>query len=141
MNQIEKEIITKVTSVLDKFGLKYAIKDSEGTIHGELKPADAEKKGKRSPSIYGYGELRNHIVAHGVTNMAVNSHKVIPVGKFEPEILRRSVCSYGSQHWGNGTYKTKLTADRKGVEVTRFDKETAEFMQKDPLAEILDGWN
>lgn len=140
MNQIEKEIITKVTTVLDKFGLKYAIKDSEGTIHGELKPAETPKK-KKAGAIYGYGVLRSYLQSQGVLNMPVNSHKVIPAGSFDPEVVRGSVCAYASQNWGKGTYKTKLTADKKGVEITRFDKETAEFMKKDPLADILDGWN
>lgn len=139
MNQVEKDIIAKVTNVLNKFNLKYAIKDSDGTIHGELKPEQA--KPKKQAAIYGYGVMKSHLESVGLPNLKVNTHMIVPSGTYDVEIVRRSVCSYASQHWGNATYKTKITPDRKGIEITRFDKETAEFMKKDPLADLLDGWN
>jgi hypothetical protein len=106
-------------------------------VHGNLKLE--HPKPKKKPSVYGYGVLKTHLDANGIDKIMVNTHAIIPTGGMDAEIVRRSICSYGSQHWGNGTYKTKLTADRKGVEVTRFDKQTAKFMKEDPLAELLSG--
>jgi len=140
VSPVETAVITKVTHVLNQLGLKFAIQDSSGNIHGELKPAQQAKPKKREP-IYPYGTLSNHLDSQGIGSIAVNTHKVISTGGMDPEVVRRSVCSYGSQHWGNGTYKTKITADRKGVEVTRFDNTTAQFLKDDPLADLLKGWN
>lgn len=136
---IETAVIGKVTAVLNQLGLKFAIQDSAGNIHGELKPA--EKKPKKRESIYGYGVLKKHLEASGIGNIMVNTHAILPTGGMDAEVVRRSICSYGSQHWGNGTYKTAITPDRKGVEVTRFDSTTAQFMKEDPLADLLKGWN
>lgn len=140
VSPVEVAVINKVTHVLSQLGLKFAIQDSSGTIHGELKPAETTKP-KKKAAIYGYGVLKKHLDANGLGSILVNSHKVIPVGSFDPEVVRRSICSHGSKHWGNGTYKTAITPDRKGVEVTRFDNSTAQFLKDDPLADILKGWN
>ena len=142
MKPIESQIIAKVSAVLNNLGMEWAIKDSDGTVHGNLqveppKPAKPKKK----PSVYGYGVLKKHLDASGIDKIMVNTHAIIPTGGMDAEVVRRSICSYGSQHWGNGTYKTKLTADKKGVEVTRFDKQTAQFLKQDPLADLLSSWN
>jgi hypothetical protein len=141
MKPIESQIIAKVSSVLDNLGMEWAIKDSDGTVHGNLKVSQPEPKKKKRDSIYGYGVLKSHLDACGISKIMVNTHAIIPTGGMDAEVVRRSICSYGSQNWGNGTYKTKLTADKKGVEVTRFDKQTAQFLKQDPLADLLNSWN
>jgi hypothetical protein len=140
MTPIESQVLSKVTAVLANLGLEWAIKTSDGEVHGNLKiepPKEAKKK--KREAVYGYGVLKAHLESQGISGIAINTHKVISAGGMDAEVVRRSICSYGSQHWGNGTYKTTLTADRKGVEVTRFDKQTAKFMKEDPLAELLSG--
>jgi hypothetical protein len=140
MTPIESQVLSKVTTVLTNLGLEWAIKTSDGEVHGNLKiepPKEAKPK-KREP-IYPYGTLKAHLDAQGIGNITINTHKVISTGNMDAEVVRRSICSYGSQHWGNGTYKTAITADRKGIEITRFDKQTAKFMKEDPLAELLSG--
>ena len=141
MKPIESQIIAKVSAVLNNLGMEWAIKDSDGTVHGTLQVEQPKAKPKKRESIYGYGVLKAHLDASGIDKIMVNTHAIIPTGGMEAEVVRRSICSYGSQHWGNGTYKTKLTADKKGVEVTRFDKQTAQFLKQDPLADLLSSWN
>lgn len=143
MKPIEKQIIDKVSAVMNNLGMEWAIKDSDGTVHGNLKVEETKAKKKRRDPVYPYGTLKAHLDAQGIGNIAVNTHKVISTGGLDAEVVRRAVCSYGSQNWGNGTYKTALTADRKGIEITRFDKQTADFLssKNDLLADVLKGWN
>lgn len=140
MTPIESNVLNKIAHVLDGLGIEWAAKTSDGQVHGNLKlePPKPAKTKKREP-IYPYGTLKAHLDAQGINSIAVNTHKVISTGGMDAEVVRRSICSYGSQHWGNGTYKTKITADKKGVEVTRFDKQTAQFLKEDPLADLLSG--
>jgi hypothetical protein len=141
MKPVEKQMIDKVSAVLDHLGMEWAIKDSDGVVHGTLKVEPAKPaKPKKREAVYGYGVLKAHLDACGINKIMVNTHAIIPTGGMDAEIVRRSICSYGSQHWGNGTYKTKLTSDKKGVEVTRFDKQTAQFLKSDPLADLLNSW-
>jgi hypothetical protein len=141
MKPIESQIIAKVSAVLNNLGMEWAIKDSDGTVHGNLQVEPPKPAKKKREAIYGYGVLKAHLDACGIDKIMVNTHAIIPTNGMEAEVVRRSICSYGSQHWGNGTYKTKLTADKKGVEVTRFDKQTAQFLKQDPLADLLSSWN
>lgn len=143
MNTIETKVFNRAVELLEAIGFKYAIQDREGIVHGELTPAQTAQRKKKAPAVYGYGVLKKHLDAHGLSSIQVNTHKVIPVGSFDTEVVRRSICSYGSKHWGNKTYKTSITADKKGVEVTRFDTTIADIMndKADPLADILKGWN
>jgi len=141
MKPIESQIIAKVSAVLNNLGMEWAIKDSDGTVHGTLQVEQPKAKPKKREAIYGYVVLRAHLDACGIDKIIVNTHAIIPTGGMDAEVVRRSICSYGSQHWGNGTYKTKLMADKKGVEVTRFDKQTAQFLKNDPLADLLNSWN
>lgn len=142
MKPIEKQIIDKVSAVMANLGMEWAIKDSDGLVHGNLKVEPPKPAKKKRESIYGYGVLKKHLDACGINKIMVNTHAIIPTGGMDAEVVRRSICSYGSQHWGNGTYKTAITPDRKGVEVTRFDKQTAQFLnsKNDLLADVLKGW-
>lgn len=137
MNQIEKNVLAKVTNVLQSLGLKYAIVDSDGNKHGDLNVAQ-EKKLKRRRSIFPLGELRNHIMPH-LQSILINTTKHVPCGKYPVESVRSSISSYATQLWGAGTYKTHISADKKFVEVTRFDKQVAEFMNSDPLGDLFEG--
>jgi hypothetical protein len=139
MNQVENNVLTKVTSVLNSLNLKFAIIDSDGNKHGDLN-IEQVKKPKRRRSIYPLGELRAHIMPH-LTSIMINTTKNIPVGRYQPEIVRGSVSSYATHLWGAGNYKTRVTADKKNVEVTRMDPSVAAFMKHDPVADLLSGLN
>ena len=137
MNQVEKDVLNKVTNVLQSLNLKFAIVDSDGNKHGDLNIEKA-KKNKRRRSIYPLGEVRAQIMPHMATIM-INTTKNIPVGKYQPEVIRGSVSSYATQLWGAGNYKTKVSADKRHVEVTRMDPAVASFMKHDPVADLLSG--
>lgn len=137
MNQVELSVLNKVCGVLKSLDLKFAIVDSDGNKHGDLNIAE-EKKVKRRRSIYPLGELRAYIIPH-MNGLMINSTKLIPAGKYAPEVVRGSVSSYATQMWGSGNYKTRVTDDRKHVELTRFDPQVAAFMKNDPVADLLSG--
>jgi hypothetical protein len=137
MNQVEKDVLNKVSNVLQSLNIKFAIIDSDGNKHGDLN-IEKDKKNKRRRSIYPLGELRAHIMPH-ITSIMINTTKNIPVGKYQPEIVRGSVSSYATQLWGAGNYKTRVTADKRNVEVTRMDPAVASFMKHDPVADLLSG--
>jgi len=139
MNQIEQAVLTKVISVLNSIDLKYAILDSDGNKHGDLN-IEQTKKPKRRRSIYPLGEVRNYIMPY-MQGLMINSTKHIPVHNYAPEVIRGSVSSYATQMWGSGNYKTKITEDKQYVELTRFDPLVADFMRKDPLTALLEGFD
>jgi hypothetical protein len=137
MNQVEKDVLNKVSNVLQSLNLKFAIIDSDGNKHGDLN-VEKDKKVKRRRSIYPLGEVRAQIMPH-MSSIMINTTKNIPVGKYQPEVIRGSVSSYATQLWGAGNYKTKVSADKRYVEVTRMDPSVASFMKHDPVADLLSG--
>lgn len=139
MNQVEKDVLNKVTAVLNSLNLKFAIVDSDGNKHGDLN-LEKTKKPKRRRSIYPLGEVRAQIMPH-MTSMLINTTKNIPVGNYQAEVIRGSASSYATQLWGAGNYKTRVTADKRYVEVTRFDPTVSSFMKHDPVADLLSGWD
>lgn len=137
MNQVEKDVLNKVSNVLQSLNLKFAIIDSDGNKHGDLN-VEKDKKNKRRRSIFPLGELRAHVMPHMVSTM-INTSKFIPAGKYGAENVRASVSSYATQLWGSGNYKTRVTADKQNVELTRMDPAVASFMKHDPVADLLSG--
>ena len=137
MNQVEKDVLNKVTNVLQSLNLKFAIVDSDGNKHGDLNIAE-QKKPKRRRSIYPLGEVRAQIMPD-MKSIMINTTKNIPVGKYQAEVIRGSASSYATQLWGAGNYKTRVTADKRYVEVTRLDPQVASFMKHDPVADLLSG--
>jgi hypothetical protein len=137
MNQVEKDVLNKVSNVLQSLNLKFAIIDSDGNKHGDLN-IEKDKKPKRRRSIYPLGEVRAQIMPH-MSSIMINTTQNIPVGKYQPEVIRGSVSSYATQLWGAGNYKTKVSADKRHVEVTRMDPSVASFMKHDPVADLLLG--
>ena len=134
MNQIEQNVLTKVTNVLHNLGLKYAIVDSDGNKHGDL---EVVTKKKRVRSVHPVGELRDHVLPY-MKNLLVNTSVMVPHGKFAVERVRSSISSHGTKMWGAGNYTTQVTADKKFVKVTRFDKAVKDFLQSDPLEGAID---
>jgi hypothetical protein len=137
MNQVENNVLAKVTNVLQSLNLKFAIIDSDGNKHGDLN-IEQVKKLKRRRSIYPLGEVRAQLMPH-MSSMLINTTKNIPVGKYQAEVIRGSASSYATQLWGAGNYKTRVTADKRYVEVTRLDPAVASFMKHDPVADLLSG--
>jgi hypothetical protein len=137
MNQVEKDVLNKVSNVLQSLNLKFAIIDSDGNKHGDLN-IEQTKKPKRRRSIYPLGEIRAQIMPH-MTSLMVNTTKNIPVGNYQAEVIRGSVSSYATQLWGKGNYKTKVSQDKRYVELTRMDPSVASFMKHDPVADLLSG--
>lgn len=125
MNDIEKSVLAKVNNVLGALKLKYAIIDSEGTVHGDLEVVVPKK---RISAVYGYGVMVKYLKPY-FANFPDSTSKTIPAGNFDAEIVRRSVCNMATKQFGAGAYKTTLTADKKGVVITRLNKDVANFLK------------
>ena len=133
MNDIEKNVLTKINCALGALKLKYAIVDSGGVVHGDLKVVVPKK---RVASIYGYGVMIKHIKPH-FANFPDNTSKTIPAGQYDAEIVRRSVCNMATKEFGAGNYKTTLTGDKKGVVITRLNKDVADLLKDNALDDMF----
>lgn len=136
MNDIEKAVLAKVNNVLGALKLKYAIIDSDGNQHGDLKVVQPKK---RIASVYGYGVMRKYLKPY-FANFPSNTTKQIPAGQYDAEVVRRSVCNMAGKQFGKDAYKTSVTKDKKHIIVTHLDTAVSSFLKKDPLQELLDDW-
>jgi hypothetical protein len=133
MNDIEKNVLTRINGALGALKLKYAIVDSDGNVHGDLEVVVPRK---RKASYYGHGVMSNYIKPHFAL-FPDNTSKTIPAGQYDVEVVRGSVCNMATKMFGAGNYKTTLTADRKGVVITRLNKDVAAFLKDSTTEELF----
>lgn len=133
MNDIEKNVLAKIDGALGALKLKYAIVDSDGVVHGDLQVVVPKK---RIASVYGYGVMIKYLKPY-FANFPDNTSKTIPAGQFDAEIVRRSVCNYATKEFGSGNYKTTLTGDKKGVVITRLNKDVADLLKDNTLDDMF----
>lgn len=133
MNDIEKKVLGNMENALKALKLKYAIIDSDGEVHGELEVVVPKK---RRGSVYGHGVMSNYIKPYFNTFLD-NTSKTIPAGQYDVEIVRGSVCNMATKLFGAGNYKTTLTNDRKGVVVTRLNKDVAAFLKDSAVDDMF----
>lgn len=83
----------------------------------EVKPIK-QKKNKR-PSLYPHGEITNYALP---VLLSVKPDQVvsIPIGKYDPEVLRSTACSWASKTWGKGTYSSTVCKSKNSIEIYRF---------------------
>lgn len=133
MNDIEKNLLAKIDGALGALKLKYAIVDSDGVVHGDLQVVVPKK---RIASVYGYGVMIKYLKPY-FANFPDNTSKTIPAGQYDAEIVRRSVCNMATKQFGSGNYKTTLTADKKGVVVTRLNKDVAALLKDNTVEDLF----
>lgn len=115
---VHKKALENAIKLLKAIGASYAIKDSEGNLHGDL---TAVSKKKKAPPKYPYGSLANHVKPY-INSCEVNQTVHIPIGQFDIEAVYGSTSSIASKEWGNGCHKIGTTPDKKNVVLTRTEK-------------------
>lgn len=136
MNDIEKQVLTKVESVLGALKLQYAIIDSTGKKHGSLNVA-SDKKPKRAFK-YKWGALSGYIRPL-LSDLPVNTSKEIPIGVFDAENVRIAISNHALKNWGKSSYST--TVKKNSVQVTRLDPTVSQFLkEKDAIQQVLADW-
>ena len=115
MNNIEKNTLIKVISMLNACKLKFAIIDSDGNKHGELQVN--EQKPRRGLK-YPFGTLSNHFVPI-VKDMKPNEAVEIMCKEYDPESMRSSLAAWASKNWGNGACTTMIDRNAKSIVVIR----------------------
>jgi hypothetical protein len=115
---LHAKALTNAIKLLNAIGASYAIKDAEGTLHGDL---TAVSKKKKAPPKYPYGSLSAHIRPY-VAACEVNQTVTIPIGAYDLDGIYGSASSMATKLWGNGCHKVGTTPDKKNVVLTRTEK-------------------
>jgi hypothetical protein len=126
MNNVEKITLQRAISMLKSCNFMFAILDSDGNKHGDLEITHKNRK-KRGPLTYPMGTLRNHYLPY-IKNMEQDSVAEVPIGEFDIEMIRSSMCAYMSTHWGKGTYTTTLDKENQTIIVHCFKPKQPEFL-------------
>lgn len=115
---LHTKALDNAIKLLKAIGAQYAIKDSEGNLHGDL---TAVSKKKKAPPKYPYGSLASHVKPY-IASCGVNQTVTIPIGAYDLEAIYGSTSSIASKEWGNGCHKIGTTPDKKNVVLTRTEK-------------------
>lgn len=115
---LHTKALDNAIKLLKAIGAQYAIKDSEGNLHGDL---TAVSKKKKAPPKYPYGSLASHVKPY-INSCGVNQTVTIPIGAYDLESIYGSTSSIASKEWGNGCHKIGTTPDKKNVVLTRTEK-------------------
>ena len=115
---LHTKALDNAIKLLKAIGAQYAIKDSEGNLHGDL---TAVSKKKKAPPKYPYGSLAKHIRPY-LDSCGVNQTVTIPIGQYDLDAIYGSTSSIASKEWGNGCHKIGTTTDKKAVVITRTEK-------------------
>jgi hypothetical protein len=110
MTNIEMVALDYAQKFLTKHGLKYAIQDSDGKVHGAL---EVQTKKKRGPLKYPMGTISNYFLPY--LQQMKNDAVEIPIGRFTLDELRGSLAGWCSKNWGNGKHMTSISPDRKSI--------------------------
>jgi len=115
VNNIERNTLLKVFSMLNACGVKYAIIDSDGKRHGNLR---VEETKSRRELKYPFGTLSSHFVPI-VKDMKPNEAVEINCKEYDPESMRSSLAAWASKNWGNGACTTMIDRNAKSIIVIR----------------------
>jgi hypothetical protein len=99
--------------------IAFKIVTAAGEEFGSLEIKPVKQKKKKRPSLYPHGEITNYALP---VLLSVKPDQVasIPIGKYDPEILRSTACSWASKTWGKATYSSTVCKNKNSVEIYRF---------------------
>ena len=100
--------ILKAIQILKNMNCQYVVITADGRQFGEILPT--KKVIKRTP-LYPRGTFINHYGSI-LEKCQVGQTVEIPIGEFEPEMLRARVCAWATTRWGKDTYKSRITNNR-----------------------------
>lgn len=114
MKEIQQREFNRAIAVLEALGCQYKIITKTGEEFGGLEVVVAKPK-KRAPSRHPYGTLINYNRELLNFDLKPGDVQSIPVGDFEAESVRSSICSILSSTWGIGAYTTSVSGDHVDV--------------------------
>lgn len=120
MQGVQKVVLEKALRLLDSLKVDYAIvvSDDFSIVKGEIEILEKNKKRTRTKTVP-YGTYSTLFKSHGVDDMEIGDVIAIPVGAFDPIVIRKTVSAHCANRWGNGASITSITGD--AVEVMRID--------------------
>ena len=116
MKEIQQREFNRAIAVLEALGCEYKIITKTGEQFGGLEVVAKPKKvKKRAANRYPYGALTSY--AREVVNMdlAAGDVQSVPVGEFDAESVRSSICIMLTKAWGTDTYTTSVSGDHVDV--------------------------
>jgi hypothetical protein len=120
MKDVQKVALEKAVRLLDSLKVAYAIvvDDDLSIIKGDIKILEKKKKRTRTQTVP-YGTYSTLFKSHGVDDMKIGDVVTIPIGAFDPIVVRKTVSAHCANHWGKGSSVTSITGN--AVEVMRID--------------------
>jgi len=100
--------IMKAIQILENMKCQYVVITADGRQFGEIQPV--KKVIKRAP-LYPRGTFIDYF-GEILSKCTAGQTAEIPVGKFDPEVLRARVCAYATGRWGKDTYSTKISDNK-----------------------------
>jgi hypothetical protein len=113
MHLIIQRELDKAIKILNQIQLKYAIEDSDGIIHGELKLVPEKKPEKKIPK-YPRNSLRDWVAPH-IQLLSRGKVGLIPYAEFDRDYVQSASCSQANKKWGAYNYTTHMTD--QGIEI------------------------
>ena len=120
MEGVQKVVLEKAIRLLDSLKVDYAIvvSDDFSIIKGDIQVLGKQKRRTRTQTVP-YGTYSTLFKSHGVDDMEIGDVIAIPVGAFDPIVIRKTVSAHCANRWGNGASVTSINGDT--VEVMRID--------------------
>lgn len=120
MEGVQKVVLEKAIRLLDSLKVNYAIvvSDDFSIIKGDIQILEKKKRRTRTQTVP-YGTYSTLFKSHGVDDMVVGDVVSIPIGEFDPAVVRKTISAHCANRWGNGGSVTSITGDF--VEVMRIE--------------------
>ena len=115
MEQVKINALNKAIQTLEVLGLKYAVIDHEGTLHGNL--TVAEKK-SRTKEGYEWGSKTKFILPL-IENIQAGEVVKVECKEHDIESVRSIASSILGKKFGSGACTTAIDRDKKTVEILR----------------------
>ena len=120
MTPAQQILLHRLLPMLSATGLRFAIKQEDGTVLGDLPLATENDPTKvYRPKVYNW--IKSHDYQRVIDSIPVGGSHIFDSGEDGcGHKLQKPVCSYASQVWGSGNYITTVYADKRTLEILRF---------------------
>ena len=115
MELIHKKTLEQAIKMLDAIGVAYAIKDTDGNMHGTLET----KRSHSRPLRYAFGSVAKHIHQY-LDNLGVGAIAYIPCDGFDHKTISSNAAALMIHKHGKGSYKSAYNKEENVLEIIRF---------------------
>jgi hypothetical protein len=115
MEIIHAKTLKQAIRMLDAIGCAYAIKDTDGNVHGTLVVGNPSKR----KLLYPFGEIAAHVRKY-VDGLQPGQTASIPCDKYGNVLLSSSLASHMLKTHGKGSYKSAFNKAEDTIEVIRY---------------------